>query len=309
MNVIKAMLLLITLSITTLSYAQQEAQYTQYMYNTISINPAYAGNREVLSIAGLYRSQWVGLEGAPKTQTLNVHSPLNKKGVGLGVSIINDQIGPTSETSFNIDFSYTIRTSSSGKLSFGLKTGAQLLTVDYNKLNSYHSDDQVLLANIESLFAPNLGAGIYYHNGNRWYLGVSVPNLLETKHLESSQISVAKEKMHFYIISGYVFDLSNTLKFKPAVLCKAVEGAPIALDISGNFLFNNTFRIGGAYRLDAAWSAMAGFQVTEGILLGMAYDRETSELGNTSFNDGSYEVFLRFELPHKRKKMISPRFF
>ena len=181
--------------------AQQDPHYTQYMYNTISVNPAYAGSRGVFSIAGLHRSQWVGLEGAPRTQTLSLHTPIGKKGkVGLGFSLINDQLGPTDETYFDIDFSYTIKTSELGKLSFGLKAGGHLLDVCYTCLNEYTSGDALLQSNIDNKFSPNVGVGIYYRNSEKWYVGLSAPNLLETKHFDESSLSVAKERINLYLI-------------------------------------------------------------------------------------------------------------
>ncbi|MCH2195389.1 type IX secretion system membrane protein PorP/SprF [Kordia sp.] len=292
------------------SYGQQDAQYTQYMYNTISVNPAYAGSRGVLSIAGLHRSQWVGLEGAPRTQTLNLHTPIGRKGkVGLGVSIVNDQIGPTDETYFDIDFSYTINTSENGKLSFGVKAGGHLLDVCFDCLNQYNPNDLLLQSNIDNKFSPNVGAGIYYRNSEKWYVGLSAPNLLETKHFDESSLSTAKERINFYLIGGYVFDMSDSVKFKPAVLFKAVSGAPLQADLSANFLINEKVTLGAAYRWSAAFSGLVGLQLSDSFMVGFAYDRETTELGNTQFNDGSYEVFLRFELFNNRDKIISPRFF
>lgn len=291
-------------------YGQQDAQYTQYMYNTISVNPAYAGSRGVFSITGLHRSQWVGLDGAPRTQTLNLHTPVSESGrVGLGFSVVNDDIGPTQETYFDIDFSYTIPTSENGKLSFGIKAGGHLLDVAFSELNQYNPNDVLLQSDIENKFSPNIGAGVYYRHSEKWYVGLSAPNLLETRHFDSSSLSTARERIHYYLIGGYVFDLNDNVKFKPAFLTKAVSGAPLQVDVSANFLFSEKFTLGVAYRWDAAFSALAGFQVSDNMMIGFAYDREITELGNTQFNDGSYEVFLRFELFRKRDKIISPRFF
>ncbi|WP_111685583.1 PorP/SprF family type IX secretion system membrane protein [Winogradskyella tangerina] len=301
--------LLCVLSTVFLS-AQQESQYSQYMYNTMSINPAYAGNRGVMSISALHRSQWVGLDGAPETQTLNIHSPVGESGrVGLGFSVIHDNIGPTSETQFDAVFSYTIPTSENARLSFGLQAGGHLLNVDFTKLNIYTDGDPGFQNNIDNQFSPNFGFGIYYHHSDRWYLGMSIPNILETKHFDRSSLSSVTERFHIYTIGGYVFDLSRSTKFKPAFLLKGVKGAPIALDLSASFMFHDKFSLGAAYRMDVAWSALAGFQLSDQIMIGFAYDKDTTELGNTSFNDGSYEVFMRFELFKNKGQLISPRFF
>jgi type IX secretion system PorP/SprF family membrane protein len=286
---------------------QQDAQYTQYMYNTISVNPGYAGSRGNLSVGILHRSQWVGLDGAPITQTFNIHSPIGYRGVGLGFSIVNDQIGPTSETAFDVDFSYTIQTSSEGKLSLGLKASANLLDIRFSELNQY-ATDQTLQQDIQNKLSPNIGAGAYYHT-EKFYLGLSVPRILETSHFESTSISTANEKMNLYLITGYVWDLNTDLKFKPTLLTKAVKGSPLQVDLSANFMFNEKLILGAAYRWDAALSGMFGFYISEGFLLGLAYDKETTELGNTSFNDGSFEVLLRYDFIKTKGNLKSPRFF
>lgn len=303
-------ILLIFTGIQSIS-AQQDAQYTQYMYNTIAINPAYAGSRGVFSIGALHRSQWVGLDGAPVTQTLNFHTPVSNR-VGIGLSIVNDEIGngTNQDTYFDAAFSYTIPTSETGKLSFGLKAGGHFLNVDFAKLRNYGAESN--LPNIDHKFSPNFGAGVYYHT-QQFYAGLSVPNFLQTEHFDNSGSNsssfLAQERMNFYFITGYVFDLNPNLRFKPAALVKAVKGAPLQLDASANFLINNKFSLGAAYRWDAAVSLLAGFQISDQFMLGLAYDRETTDLGATRFNDGSFEVFLRYEFLTRYKKVLTPRFF
>lgn len=287
--------------------AQQDAQYTQYMYNTVSVNPGYAGSRGHLSAALLHRSQWIGLD-APKTQTFNVHSPVGYRGVGLGLSLVNDKIGPTSETYIDIDFSYTVYTSSEGRLSFGLKASGHLLDIRYSELNQIAPDND-LQSDIDNQFSPNFGAGIYYHTEN-FYAGVSIPRFLETKHFKSGPTpSTAKEQMNFYLITGYVWDLSDNLKFKPSLLTKVVQGAPLQVDLSANFMLNEKFILGAAYRWDAAFSGMFGFNVSNKFLIGMAYDREITELGNALYNDGSFEVIFRYDFISTKGNLKSPRFF
>lgn len=286
-------------------FAQQDAQYTQYMYNTININPAYAGSRGVMNIFGLHRTQWVGLEGAPVTNAVSLNSPINNSNLGIGVSFVNDRIGPTDENTISADISYTVQTSETYKLSFGVKGTANLFNLDVNKLNPADAGDPQL-QNFNNNFTPNVGAGVYFHS-DKLYLGVSVPNFFETTRYEDNSISVYKEKMNFYFIGGYVFDVSPTIKFKPAFLVKTIEGAPLQLDVSGNVLFNDKFTVGLAWRWDAAVSVMAGFQATDGIFIGYGYDLETTKLSN--YNSGSHEVFLRFELFNKFNKVTSPRFF
>lgn len=288
-----------------ISFAQQDSQFTQYMYNPVNFNPAYAGSREVLSIFGMHRTQWVGLDGAPVTNTVSIHTPIENSNVGIGLSFINDRIGPSDENTISVDFSYTIYTSDYYKLAFGLKATANLLNVDFTKLTQQPGDPE-LQYNIDNRFSPNIGAGIFWYS-DRSYFGLSVPNFLETKHFDGGENSVAKEKMHYYLIGGYVFDLDPSLKFKPSVLVKAVDQAPLQVDFSANFLFNEKLTLGVAYRWSAALSAMVGFQITDGLLAGYSYDAETTKLAN--YNSGSHEIFLRFELFKKYDKIISPRFF
>ncbi|MEM9001582.1 MAG: type IX secretion system membrane protein PorP/SprF [Bacteroidota bacterium] len=313
----KSILFPIFLIVVTIqgTFAQQDAQYTQYMFNTLSVNPAYAGSRGQLTFAGLYRSQWVGLDGAPETFTLNLHSPIRNSRVGYGISIVNDNIGDgvVQETYIDAVVSYTIDVSLDAKLSFGLKAGGNFLSLDFDGLRNFDAE-VVEEDNIDNDFSPNFGLGIYYHT-DKFYAGISAPNVLETEYFDNEENDsnsvnfLSSERINFYLITGYVFDLNSDLKFKPALLTKAVGGAPLQVDISASFLFNDRFSFGAAYRWDAAVSGLAGFQITDQIMLGLAYDRETTDLGGTQFNDGSFEVFLRLELVKAFRRTISPRFF
>ena len=301
----KTRILLFALMFTgVVSYAQQDAQFTQYMYNTINVNPAYAGSRGAMSIFALHRTQWVGLDGAPVTNTVSVNTPLNGSNLGLGVSLINDKIGPTQDNTISADLSYTIPTSETFKLSFGIKATADLFNLDVTKLNPVDATD-ASLQNYNK-FTPNIGAGIYLHS-DKAYIGFSVPNFIETKNYNDNEVAIYKEKINYYLIAGYVFDMGDLVKFKPTLLSKMVQGAPLQVDVSGNFLFNNKFMIGIAYRWSAALSAMVGFQVTDGMYVGYGYDRETTNLKN--YNSGSHEIFLRYEIFNNIDKMTTPRFF
>ncbi len=286
-------------------FAQQDAQFTQYMYNTININPAYAGSRGVLSVFGLHRTQWVGLDGAPVTNAFSINSPINNSKLGYGLSLVSDKIGPTKNTNVSGDISYTIQTSETYKLSFGLKVSASMFDLDVSKLNPADQNDPSL-QNFNNKITPNFGAGVYFHS-DKLYLGLSVPNITRNTKYSDNDVAVFTERETFYFIGGYVFDLSQSVKFKPAFLTKVVEGSPLQVDATANFMFFNKLVLGGAYRWDAAFSAMAGFQVTDGLFIGYSYDMETTELKN--YNSGSHEVFLRYELFNKVSKLVSPRFF
>ena len=286
------------------SYAQQDAQFTQYMYNTINVNPAYAGSRGALSIFALHRTQWVGLDGAPVTNAVSINTPLNGSNLGLGVSLINDRIGPTHENTLSADLSYTIPTSETFKLSFGIKGTANLFNLDNSLLDPVDQGDESL-QNFNK-FSPNIGVGVYLHS-DKAYVGFSIPSLIETQQYNDNNIAISIENINYYLIAGYVFDLNDYVKFKPALLSKMVKGSPLQMDVSGNFMFNNKFTVGVAYRWSAALSAMIGFQVSDGMYIGYGFDNETTNLKN--YNSGSHEIFLRYEIFKNINKITTPRFF
>ncbi|WP_417445173.1 type IX secretion system membrane protein PorP/SprF [Joostella sp.] len=319
MNEVKNYKLLVILFISigiNSVFSQQDAQYTQYMYNTMSINPAYAGSRGMLSATALYRNQWLGLDGAPQTQTVNVHAPIKYSRLGVGLSIINDQLGEgvTQETFFDADISYTIQTSYQGNLSFGLKVGGSLLNIDFTKLNQYDDVELTGQNNIDNKFSPNIGAGIYYH-ADKYYIGFSVPNMLTTDHFDTSNNSntstsyVAASRVHYYLMGGYVFDLDYRWKFKPTLLTKYVSGAPLQVDMSANFMYDESVTFGVGYRFGASVTGMVGFQLNEALAVGLAYDREVTALGGTQFNNGTVEIFLRYEFSRNYRRVTGPRFF
>ncbi len=301
----KTRILIFVLILTaSASFAQQDAQFTQYMYNTINVNPAYAGSRGVMSIFGLHRTQWVGLDGAPVTNALSLNTPINNSNIGIGLSAINDRIGPTVENTLSVDVSYTVQTSETYKLSFGVKGTGNFFNLDASKLNPLVDNDPSLVN--YNKFSPNVGAGVYLHS-DKSYVGVSVPNFIQSNRYDSDNVAIFKERINYYFIAGHVFDLNPNIKFKPALLTKLVTGSPLQVDVSGNFMFYEKFVIGAAYRWDAAVSALAGFQITDGLYIGYGYDMETTKL--RKYNSGSHEVFLRFELFNNYNKIISPRFF
>jgi len=298
-------IILMFLFFSVVCSAQQDAQYTQYMYNTIAINPAYAGSRGALSVFGLYRTQWIGLDGAPETSTFSINTPLNNSNLGLGVSLVNDKIGPTNENTLSADLSYSVPTSETFKLSFGIKATANLFNLDINKLNPENQGDPQF-QNLNNRITPNIGAGVYWHS-DKAYLGLSIPNFIETNRFNDDDTAIFKDKINYYLMAGYVFDLNYYIKFKPAILTKMVQGAPLQVDASANVMFDDKFVVGLAYRWSASLSAMAGFQVTDGLYIGYGYDHETTNLRR--YNSGSHEIFLRFEFLNNYNRITSPRFF
>ncbi|CAM3519529.1 type IX secretion system membrane protein PorP/SprF [Flavobacterium chungbukense] len=298
--------ILICSFITVCATAQQEPQYTQYMYNTMSVNPAYAGSTGATEAALLYRSQWVGISGAPQTQSFSIHSPLRNENLGLGLSVVNDKIGPSDELYFDGNFAYSIPLGYEKRLAFGLKAGARMLNIDWSKGRYYDSDDVLLNQNINNQIKLAVGAGIYYYT-DKWYVGLSVPSFMRSNYYDDVQESIDYDRLHYYLMGGYVFDLNPNLKFKPAFLVKAVSGAPITADVSANFMIQEKFVIGGSYRTDDSVSILAGFQISPSFYLGYAFDYTVSQLNK--YNDGSHEIILRYQFVQKQSKIKSPRFF
>ncbi len=309
-NFLKLFTFFIILS-SNVMWAQSEAQFTQYMYNTTIINPGYAGSRQVISIFGGYRAQWVGLDGAPKTGAFSLHAPTREDSpVGLGISFLNDRLGPSDLNTISGDFSYKIDFGYGydHHLSFGIKASADLLNVDYTKLTIMDEQDTRFQNNIENRLSPNVGAGVYVY-GDKYYAGFSIPKFLETKFYEGNTESLVMNKVTYYVMGGYVFDVSDIIKFKPTFLVKAVSGAPLQVDLSGNVMFYDKLTLGVAYRWDASVSALAGVQIGDGFFFGYSYDADTKNLG--SYNSGSHEIFLRFEIINGSNigRATSPRFF
>lgn len=292
--------------------AQQDPQYTQYMYNMNVVNPAYAGSKEALSIGLLYRSQWVGITDAPKTATLSVHSPIGSN-VGLGLSVISDRIGPVEENNVFADFSYTLNLGGEHKLAFGLKAGATFHDIGlFSDIgNGFVPDagDEAFSENITNTYL-NFGAGAFYYT-DKYYVSLSVPNMLKSTHLDvtdnGQEFNYGSEVLHYFLSAGYVFNLSTNTKFKPSFLLKSAFESPTSLDLSANFLFYDKLEIGATYRLEDSVGAMANFAVTPDIRIGYAYDYTTSDLNIQS--SGSHEIMLLFDIKPSKKVSISPRFF
>jgi type IX secretion system PorP/SprF family membrane protein len=306
------LVLVILLSFAWNVKAQQDPHYTQYMYNMNVVNPAYAGSTESISGALLYRQQWAGLEGAPKTATFSIHSPVGKN-VGLGLSAISDKIGPVEENNLYGDFSYTVNLGVESKLAFGLKAGAtfQKIGLLSDIGNGYTQDpgDFAFDENSNNI-KLNIGSGLFFYT-NKFYAAFSVPNMLKSKHLDitrnGQEMYFGSETLHYFLTSGYVFDLSANTKFKPSAMLKSAFDAPTSLDCSANFLFFEKYEIGATYRLDDSFGAMVNFAVTPSIRIGYAYDHVISDIKGTA--PASHEFMLLFDLNLSKKVSVSPRFF
>jgi type IX secretion system PorP/SprF family membrane protein len=285
--------------------AQQDPQYTQYMYNMNVINPAYAGISEGLSVGVLYRSQWVGLDGGPETFTFNIHSPVGKQ-LALGLSVISDKIGPAEETNAYVDASYTIPTGMETRLAFGIKGGFTFYNVGLIDLTVADDFDPNFEQNTNET-SPNIGAGIYFYKPNKYYISVSVPNILNGVSLDYSGKKIDYDTEHLFASVGYVFDLSENFKLKPHAFLKYEFDAPISYDINANLFMYDFVEVGVGYRLDDSFSGMVNFMVTEDLRIGYAYDAINSGLQLVA--PSSHEVFINFDFNFSSKVSRSPRYF
>jgi len=300
------LLLLVVMSISQVN-AQQDPMYTQYMYNTLSVNPAYAGSRDALSITGLLREQWVGIDGAPSTQTLTMHSPVYSDNMGLGLSIVNDVVGPIQQTMLFADYSYSIQATDNAKLAFGLSAGINILDANLAELQSTTTGDPAIYDSNKLL--PNVGVGVYYYS-QKGYVGLSAPKLFEQeiKVYEEGEVTENKERRHYFLIAGYVFDLSPDLKLKPSVLAKAVSGSPLSLDLSANLFIREKLGIGLANRLDDSFSVLLQYYITPQFRVGYSYDLTTTDLRD--YNSGSHELMIGYDFNFiDNTRIYSPRFF
>lgn len=302
-------LLLIALVLLTFSQAnaQQDPHYTQYMYNMNVINPAYAGSKENLSFGLLYRKQWVNVDGAPTTFSLAGSSPVGKN-VGIGLSLVSDEIGPVTEQNAYADFSYTLNLGGERRLALGLKAGASFQKVGLKTqiLPSLPNlTDDAFQEDTNNTFF-NIGTGIFYYT-DKYYVSFSVPNMIKATHLDFNGKKYGNEVQHYFITGGYVFDLSPTLKFKPFVMLKSAFNSPSSLDLNTNFLFFDKFEIGASYRVDDSFGGMVNYAITPSLRVGYAYDSIISELKATSRS--SHEIILLFDVNFPKKVSRSPRFF
>ena len=287
--------------------AQQDPHYTQYMYNMNIINPAYAGSKENLAFGLLYRKQWVEIEDAPTTFTFSGSSPIGKN-VGLGLSMVSDQIGPVTEQNVYADFSYTLNLGGEHRLAFGLKTGAT-----FHKVSMFDDIAPTLPVPTDPAFAENtsnvyfnFGGGLFYYT-DKYYVALSVPNMIRSTHLDFNGVEYGTETLHYFLTGGYVFDLSENTKFKPSAMLKSALDVTPSLDVSANFLFYEKFEIGGTYRLEDSFGAMVNYAITPNLRIGYAYDHIVSDLNVTT--PSSHELMLLFDLNFPKKVSRSPRFF
>lgn len=286
--------------------AQREVQYSQYMYGSQIINPAYAGNKGVLGMFGIYRNQWVGVNGAPESVSFFMDTPVGlSKKVGLGLTFSSDRVGPSDESFIAGDFSYSIFFPNS-ILSFGIKGGFRVLNVDYNKLNVLDPTDPDIQYNINGRMSPVVGMGVYLHNNRSWYLGVSAPTVIKATYYDGVMVSNATSDAIFYAMGGYVFRMDDRWSVKPAVLGRFTVGAPVLFDLSATLTFDDAISLGASYRVDVGLSNMVALRVHPRVTMGYAYDYGIDRDYRSTFG-GSHEVFLRFLIGSELRELELPR--
>lgn len=307
---IKAAVLIVLISAVAQTVkAQQEPLYTQYMFNTLSVNPAYTGTTNALNVLALTRLQWVGVEGAPKTYTLAIHTPLNEKKAGVGLSIVSDEIGPVKNFYLSATYAYRIRITEETTLSLGLKGGFYNYTVGLSRLDLTQNNDPSFQQDQQKKFHPNMGFGAYYYS-DKWYAGIAIPKLFQndlTKQVPSSN-SLSEMKRHYFLIAGYVFKVNPDLAFKPSFVEKVVEGSPLSTDITAQFFYKEQFWFGTSYRIGDAIAFLFEMKVNDQLMIGYSYDITLNKLSGMS--RGSHEIMLSFDFDKfSPRKIKSPRYF
>jgi type IX secretion system PorP/SprF family membrane protein len=293
--------------------AQQDPLYSQYMFNTLSINPGYAGSRDALSATILHRSQWSGFEGAPQTQTLTIHSPFKEANIGAGLSVVNDKIGPVNQTGVYVDLAYKLQVTDRGFLRLGLKGGANMYSASLGTLytgpNANQQGDIAFSQDISNEIMPNVGFGFYYSTPD-FYVGGSAPKLLENDlSLEDGNqtTKIKSENRHYFVIAGAVMDLNRDIKFKPTVLTRFVSSSPFSFDLTTSFIFYDKLTLGLLYRYDATVGGIAQYLISDQLRVGYAYDYNTSDLGQ--YSGGGHEIMLSYDFVFSRRNVRTPRYF
>lgn len=296
------------LGLATITFAQQEPQFTQYMDNISYYNPAYAGSKDAMSIVALHRQQWAGFKGAPMSTTLGFHTPLRYDNIGLGVSLVNDRLGPTNAFWANADISYSLKFKNhKGRLSFGIKGGMSDLNGDIASLTKIDANDDILNVRYDNKLNFNVGAGIYYHSNN-WFIGVAVPRIIENlKDFQSPTDIDFGMRRHYYIMAGGYIPVGRMLKIRPNAMVKFTENAPLAFDLGVSFIFYDRFWLGGNYRMLESGALILQYQITDQFKLGYAFEMSTSRMGTNSY--GTHELMLSYDFNFKNKALATPRYF
>lgn len=302
------LLVLLQLCFALISFAQQDPMFTQYMHNAVSINPAYAGSRGTLNFVAIDRLQWIGIDGAPKTLTFSMNSPIMGYNVGIGFSVIHDEIGPTKQTGVYADYAYHLKVNSTIKLSFGIKGGVNLYDVNLTALRGAQNDNQLMLYGDRKLILPNFGLGSYLYS-DRFYVGISIPKILQNSLTDDKNAvqNDYKEQRHYFLAGGLVLNISENIVLKPSTTIRLVNGSPISAELSAAVLLQNKLWLGGMYRFGDSIGAMIKFDISKQLSIGYSYDVTQSEL--RPYSMGTHEIYVSYDITFKSLKILSPRYF
>lgn len=302
------LLLLLLFVFVKQTEAQQDPMYTQYMHNSLTVNPAYAGSTDMLSAIVLAREQWVGFDGAPKSRTLTLSAPVRKYNLGAGFAFINDELGPVKQNSFYTDIAYHLKLGERGTLAMGIKGGFDMIQIDLMNLELNQQNDGTFEQNFAEEFILNFGVGLYYYT-DRFYIGASVPRVLKNNYDNDgiNTTSLGYKDRHYFVTTGALFDLNNYIKLKPTILSKIVWNAPLSVDLSANFIFFNQLWLGAGYRIEDSMNFLIHYQLTDQIRVGYAFDLTESELRR--YSNGTHEIMIAFDFQFNKKKIMTPRYF
>ncbi|MEM0996920.1 MAG: type IX secretion system membrane protein PorP/SprF [Bacteroidota bacterium] len=294
-------------------YGQQDPMYSQYMFNHLALNPAYAGKDGFLSTTLIFRRQWAGIEGAPETASFALHAPSRNDRHGYGIQLYNDQIGVTRNTTVNLNYAFRIQLGENARLALGILGALTNYNANLNgvrtgsDIDPSTGPDPAFVGNDINLLIPNAGAGIFFHT-KRFYLGASAPRLIEQDLAEDETVSQAIQSRHYFATTGLVIGADNAaVKFRPSILAKYQPAAPLQFDFNAHFLFADRFWLGASYRLEDALVFMAEINLSRWLRVGYAYDYTLSDL--STYTTGSHEFMLGFDLNFQKRSMISPRYF
>lgn len=297
--------LVAVLLVGTQAWGQQRAQYTQYMYNNMPLNAGYTGTIDGLEATAIHRSQWLGIEGAPTTTGLSLNGAVNSH-LGLGINAVNDRIGPINQNELTLNIASSIQLTNNLRLSLGVNGGINSISADWSMGTLFNPNDMAYNQNMSNKITPVVGAGLYLYS-NRFYAGISSPNVLKRNNDNLQAFDRYENELHFFLIAGYVFNLSPDLKFKPAIMTKVVPNAPLSADLSANFLYKNKFTLGAAFRSNDAINLLAGYELARAFFIGYAYDIGINKMND--YHSGSHEIILKYKLLRQTRVATSPRFF
>ena len=305
-------IIILFLFATVAGKAQYDAMFTQYMFNEMFINPAYAGSKDAMAVNLLHRQQWVSFPGRPVTTTFSLHGPLMNNKMGIGLSVLNERIGKLNRNLVYASYAYRIKTGEKGTLALGLNAGIHNQVNKLSELKATDVGDVQISQNTPSMIAPNFGFGLFYST-KKFYAGLSIPRMVDDGYMFdnsgafSQSIKFDIQKFHYYLTTGYVFEINEDLRIKPQAMIKMVENAPMQYEVNVNFLIKSMLWAGASYRSGSNVSAILGVQVNPQFIVSYSYDYGLNAI--QKYSQGSHEIALGYVFSYKQKTVVTPRYF